>query len=166
MMRGTLWTVGSLLGAAVLGAVLSDRNELVAAAAILTVLCLLGAGLLSIRQVRERWAWAQTAEDRRAVLEAALAGYLRDGNVLARQINHHPGPPDSDLALLTDEARRWATGVSDRLKREKPSLVAVFLDDTSGVESVSQHGERDTLRNWITRRLARLGDVIERVSRA
>jgi uncharacterized membrane protein YbhN (UPF0104 family) len=164
-MRGTLRTAGGLLGAAVLGALLSDQQQLVVFVAIVAALCLAGTGLLSIPAVRDRWTWAQTAEDRASALEAALAGYLMVGNEIVRRVGEHPGSVDAALDELTLEARRWATQVRDRLQRDRPALAAVFLDDTSEFEYTSQYPEYEKLRSWMTRRLIRLGDVMERVAR-
>jgi uncharacterized membrane protein YccC len=164
-MRGHLRTIAGLLFAAVLGALLSDRPDLVTLAGVIATIALGGFVVLSVPAVRDRWSWAQTEEDRSRALESALAAYLTGGNEIVQRIAHHPGPPDATLEALTAEGRTWATAVRDLLDRTRPPLVAVFLDDTSGgVEYMSQHSQRDTLQHWMNRRLARLGEVMRRVA--
>jgi hypothetical protein len=133
---------------------------------LVAVLCFLataGYVLLSVPSIRSQWTWAQTSEDRAAALELKLGSFLDDGNAIAQRLTKHPGPPDAELFEIRKDGIEWATALRDLLRKERPSLVPVFLDDTSDIEYVSQYAQRDEVANWMKRRLERLGDVLERV---
>jgi hypothetical protein len=159
-MQALLISAAVFLGAGVLGAALSQHPEWTLPAALGAVAFGLLAVILYYPPVRRRLPpWAQTADDRQARLRTALAEFIASGNGLMARLG--PLKDETDLlALIETDASQWATDVRDFLDRDAQGSSALFLDESYGpTQYGSQFARRDNIRNWLQRRLSKLGEI-------
>lgn len=161
-MRTAFVALASLLLGIGLGRV-ADQYPDLGMVAIAIALMLFGiAGLLSVPGIRRRVPFARTAEDQGQALRVALAARLTTGAELM-----------AELGTLTDEVEQiqsvekravtWATEVREFLDQKRPGWSAVFLSNSIHVQYLSQHQDRDRVRNWLEQRVAALRGLVERV---
>lgn len=115
-----------------------------------------------LRRVRRRVPFLRTREDENDILRSLLAGYVRDGNALMAETSALTNEL-KELASVEERALAWVKNVHAELDRHRPGWGDLFLDDTYGVQYMSQYGERDKLRNWLQRRLTKLGDLVRQL---
>ncbi len=161
-MRSALRDFAVLLLGAVIGVIGSQKPEFAPGLALVAFIFFLLYFLSGLPPLRRRVGFLRTQDDENEILRVLLGGHLRAGNALV-----------SEVVTLTDQAERladvkkragaWARVVLNDLEKHRPGWGDLFNDDTFGAQYMSQYGERDKIRNWLERRLAKLGDLVRQL---
>jgi len=160
-MRGILSAAGLLLVGAAVGAELAIDPAGAPPAALLGLLLLILAAVLSLAPVRRYLPWLMTAGDRDNDTRALLGRELAAGNDLLRETVSLADDSDARGRIRT-RAEEWASRVRDELDSRRPGWSALFLTDPIYVQYGSSR-ERDLVRNWLAQRVEALRGLLERL---
>lgn len=154
-------SLGCFLGpcVAVIG---SKQPELAPGLALVAALFFLLYFLSGLPPLRRRVEFLRTQDDKNEILRVLLGGHLGAGNTLISEVVTLTDQADR-LADVEKRAVAWASVVLNDLEKHRPGWGELFKDDTFGAQYMSQYSERDKIRNWLERRLAKLGDLVRQL---